>query len=58
MKHSRGNAKITSTIVTLLLIVILVLSFNMYRKNYFNVFEKAISTTSDSKFSRDSKVRY
>ena len=58
MKHSRGNAKITSTIVTLLLIVILVLSFNMYRKNYFNGFEKAISTTSDSKFSRDSKVRY
>lgn len=59
MKTSKGRGRISSIITTALLIIIMYISFNIYRTNYFNGFEKAIATENTQiKFSRDGQVKY
>ena len=58
MKNQKGAIRIGSTILTIILLIILVLCFNMYKANYFNGFEKAATKQVATEFSRDSKIKY
>ena len=58
MKNQKGAAKLVSIIVTLILVIILIVCLNIYKKNYFNGFQKAKTNQTQVKFTRDSEVKY
>lgn len=58
MKNQKGNAKIWSIIITVILIIAVIALFNIFKKSYFNGFEKAARKQEGIEFSRDSKVKY
>ena len=58
MKNQKGSIKLGAMIVTIALLIILVFCFNVYKTNYFNGFQKATTRQAETKFIRDSKVKY
>lgn len=59
MNNEKGSAKLGTIAVTIVLLIILIACFNIYKLNYFNGFEKAIAESlSTTKFTRDSRVKY
>ena len=59
MRKQRGWASIAGILFIIVLIIILVVCFNLFKKNYFNGFEKAtVELTKTTIFERDSKVKY
>lgn len=59
MKSQKGAIKISTIILIIILMCILVFSFKTYKKNYFNGFEKAVTTqTANTIFMRDSNIKY
>lgn len=59
MKNEKGRIELARVFLTTLLIIILVFCFNVYRKNYFNGFEKGVvEKATKVKFVRDSEVKY
>lgn len=59
MNNRNGRTRIGSIITTLFLICILIISFNIFKKYYFNGFEKAVAKQQEeTKFIRDSKTKY
>lgn len=64
MQDNNRGIKLGTGIIIMILLIVIVICFNIYKKNYFNGFEKAISEEVASKgretteFSRDSKVKY
>lgn len=64
MKNRNGAVNFYTIIVIISLLIVMVVCFNVYKKNDFNGFEKAISENvqeenyDNTKFSRDSEVKY
>ncbi len=59
MKNQRGWISLVSILLIIVLIIILVICFSLFKKNYFNGFEKAtVELSRTTKFERDSKVKY
>lgn len=56
MKKQSGRTSIASIVLTIVLLIILVITFNYFRASYFNGFEKAVIKNADTKFTRDSKI--
>ena len=42
MKKQSGRTSIASIVLTIVLLIILVITFNYFRASYFNGFEKAV----------------
>ncbi len=58
MKNQRGAITVGGIILIIILIIALLFVFNIYRKNYFSGFEKAILLEDATNFSRDSREKY
>jgi len=59
MKSQKGRVKIASILLTIVLIIMLIVLFNIYKRNYFSGFEKGTTDyMANTKFLRDSDVKY
>ena len=58
MNNKKGSVKLGTVVTTILLLIILIITFNFYRENYFNGFEKATTKPQITKFARDNKIKY
>ncbi len=58
MNRERGFIKLGTLITTVILIIVLVICFYIYKLNYFNGFEKATVKQANTTFIRDFKVKY
>lgn len=56
MKKQSGKTSIISIISTIILLIILGITFNYFKASYYNSFEKAVTTQAKSDFTRDKKV--
>lgn len=57
MKKENGESKIVSIIITVILIIILIVTAKLFKKNYYNGFEKAVTAEGKTNFTRDDKVK-
>lgn len=58
MKNQKGRIKILSLLTTIILIIILIKSFSIYKTYYFNDFEKATRGQAKVNFTRDNNIKY
>lgn len=59
MRNQKGGIKIGAIFTIFILIVVLIIAFNTFKKNYFNDFNKATTNQeAETYFSRDSEVKY
>lgn len=59
MKKQRGSIRIGAILTVIMLIIVLTISFNKYKENYFNGFEKAVSKqNANTIFIRDDEIKY
>lgn len=57
--NRKGKTRISTILSTIFLLVVLIISFNIFKTSYFNGFEKAVAKKeAETRFSRDSKVKY
>lgn len=57
MKKENGESKIVSILITVILIIALVVALNVFNKNYYNGFEKAVTEEGKTNFTRDNKIK-
>lgn len=59
MNNRKGDIRFGAIATIVTLIIILVITFNKYKENYFNGFEKAVSKDKhETTFIRDSEIKY
>lgn len=59
MKAKEGFIRFSTIVFTIIVVIALAILFNIYKKNYFNDFTKAVTNQqAETKLTRDSKVKY